>query len=132
MSIREIICGVPKLFRTPSKPGIIFRDMKLNKTKIHWIIRQNRKEVATKEIARHMKISPRRVQQILKEYSETGEEPSPGEKLGRPAKPYDEQEAQIVKEAHERYRFGARMLEPVIRKGSNIRSEYLITASTCI
>jgi len=38
-----------------------------------------------------------------------------------PLKPYDELEAQIVKEAHERYRFGARMLEPAIRKKYKIR-----------
>ena len=68
-----------------------------------------------------MKISSRRVQQILKEYRETGKEPSLGENLGRPAKPYDENEAQIVKVAHERYRFGARMLEPIIRKQYKIR-----------
>jgi putative transposase len=115
------VCGVPKLFRTQSMPGIIFRDMKLTKTKIHWIIRQNRKGVATKDIARHMLVSTRRVQQILKEYRETGKEPSVGENLGRPAKPYDEYEAQIVKKAHERYRFGARMLEQVIRKQYKIR-----------
>ena len=95
--------------------------MKLNKAKIHWIIRQKRNGMATKDIARDMKISPRRVQQILKEYRETGKEPSLGENLGRPAKPYDEYEAQIVKEAHERYRFGARMLEPAIRKQYKIR-----------
>jgi putative transposase len=84
--------------------------MKLNKTKIHWIIRQNRKGVATKEIARDTKISPRRVQQILKEYRETGKEPSVGENVGRPARSYDEHEALIIKEAHECYRFGAWML----------------------
>ena len=38
------------------------------------------------------------------------------EKVGRPFKPYDEQESEIVQEAHARYRFGARMLEVVIRK----------------
>jgi putative transposase len=59
--------------------------MKLNKTKIRWIIRQKRKGVATKDIARDMKVSTRRVQQILKEYRETGKEPSPGENLGRGA-----------------------------------------------
>jgi len=92
--------------------------MKLNKTKIHWIIRQKRNGMATKDIARDMKVSMRRVQQILKEYRETGKEPNLGENIGRPTKPYDEDEAQIVKETHERYRFGARMLEPVIRKGT--------------
>lgn len=73
----------------PSKPDIIFLNMKLNKTQIHWIIRQSRKWMATKEIACDMKVSTRRVQQILKEYYETGKEPPLGENLGRPAKPYD-------------------------------------------
>jgi len=95
--------------------------MKLNKTKIPWIIRQKRNGTATKDIARDMKVSTRRVQQILKEYRETGKEPNLGENIGRPPKPYDEDEAQIVKETHERYRFGARMLEPVIRKQYKVR-----------
>ena len=116
-----LLCRVLKLFRTPSKPGIIFWDMKLNKTKIPWIIRQKRNGTATKDIARDMKVSTRRVQQILKEYRETGKEPNLGENIGRPTKPYDEDEAQIVKETHERYRFGARMLEPVIRKQYKVR-----------
>ena len=36
--------------------------------------------------------------------------------MGRPRKPFDEREAQVVGEAFERYRFGARMLEVVVRK----------------
>jgi len=63
--------------------------MKLNQAKTRWIIRQKRKGVATNDIARDMLVSTRRVQQILKEYRETGKEPSIGENLGRPAKPYN-------------------------------------------
>ena len=63
-----------------------------------------------------MKVTQRRVQQIIKDYIETGHEPVLGENVGRPRKPYDEKEAEIIREAHDRYRFGARMLEPVIRK----------------
>jgi len=63
-----------------------------------------------------MKISRRRVQQIWKYFKETGREPILGQNIGRPRKPYVMHEAEIVKEAHERYRFGARMLENVIRK----------------
>jgi putative transposase len=33
-----------------------------------------------------------------------------------PRKPYNEKEAPIVKEAHLRFKFGARMLEVLIRK----------------
>jgi putative transposase len=50
----------------------------------HYILRQNRKGVATEEIARDVKVSQRRVQQIIKEYKETGQELVLGEKVGRP------------------------------------------------
>ena len=90
--------------------------MKLNKTKVRWILRQSRKGVSTKEIARDMKVSQRRVQQVIKDWKETGREPVYGQKMGRPTKPYEEREAQIVMAACEKYRFGARMLEYVVRK----------------
>jgi putative transposase len=90
--------------------------MKLNQKKVHWIIRQKQKGVGTKEIAWEMKVSRRRVQQIWKYLKETGKEPILGQKVGRPKKPYIRSEAEIVREAHSRYKFGARMLERVIRK----------------
>ena len=90
--------------------------MKLNKTKVRWILRQSRKGVGTKEIALYMKVSQRRVQQVIKDWRETGREPVYGQKMGRPPKPFDENEAQIVRAAYEKYRFGARMLEYVVRK----------------
>ncbi|MGB7570585.1 MAG: helix-turn-helix domain-containing protein, partial [Methanothrix sp.] len=95
--------------------------MKLNRAKVRFILRQYRKHVSTKEISRHIKVSQRRVQQIIRQYKETGLEPVLGEKVTRPFKPYDEQESEIVQEAHARYRFGARMLEVVIRKQYKIR-----------
>ena len=90
--------------------------MKLTKAKVRFILRQKRKGVTTKEISRDMKITQRRVQQVLKEYNETGREPVYGKHLGRPRRAYNEEEAQIVNDAHHRYRLGARMLEYVIRK----------------
>jgi K+-transporting ATPase c subunit len=39
---------------------------------------------ATKEIARDVKVSQKRVKQIIKENMETGQEPVLGEKVGRP------------------------------------------------
>lgn len=90
--------------------------MKLNEQKIHWIIRQKKNEVATSEIAKDMRISRRRVQQIWKYYVDTGIEPVLGFNLGRPEKPFSIYEDQIVKEAYCRFRFGARMLEVAIRK----------------
>ena len=70
--------------------------MKLNKRKIHWIIREKKKGVTTSEIAWDMKISPRRVQKVWKQYLDTGIEPVIGKDIGRPKKPYDSKEAQTV------------------------------------
>jgi putative transposase len=84
--------------------------LKLNKRKIHWIIREKKKGVTTSEIARYMKISRRRVQQVWKQYLDTGIEPVIGKDVDQPRKPYDPKEAQIVGLAYARYRFGARML----------------------
>ena len=44
------------------------------------------------------------------------QEPTVGKSMGRPRKPFDEREAQVIREAFELYRFGARMLEVVVRK----------------
>jgi putative transposase len=85
--------------------------------------------MSTEEIARDLKVSLRRVQQIIKEYKETGQEPVLGEKVGRPAKAFDENEADAVRKAHAYYRFGARMLEPIISKQYMIRISYLISSS---
>jgi len=95
--------------------------MKVNRKKVYWIIRHKQKGMGTKEIARDMKISRRRVQQIWKCFKETGKEPILGQKVGRPRKPYVKREAEIVREAHSRYKFGARMLERVIRRHYKVR-----------
>ena len=90
--------------------------MKLDQRKIHWIIRQKQKGVSTKQIALDMKITRRRVQQVWKGYEEGKQEPKIGANMGQPRKPFDEREAQVVGEAYKLYRFGARMLEVVVRK----------------
>jgi hypothetical protein len=58
----------------------------------------------------------------LEEHSGDGrEEPIIGQSIGRPSKPCVKREAEIVRDAYARYRFGARMLEVVIRKRHKIR-----------
>lgn len=68
-----------------------------------------------------MKILRRRVQQIWKSYVEWRQVPVLCENMGRPRKPLSENEAQVVGEAYTLYRFGARMLETVVRKVFKIR-----------
>ena len=124
------LAGVLKVFRTRFSYGPVTRVMKLDQRKIHWIIRQKQKGVTTKQIAQDMKISRRRVQQIWKSYAESKQEPVIGENMGRPRKPFDEREAQVVGEGYRLYRFGARMLEVAARNVLRFASP--ITAFTCI
>ncbi len=63
-----------------------------------------------------MNVSQRRAEQIWKYFQEEGRESIIGEGVGRPQKSYDETEASIVKEAYLQFKFGARMLEVVIKK----------------
>ncbi len=80
--------------------------MKLTAKKIRYIINHKKKGESSETIARDMKISKRRVEQVWKYYSETGKEPVIGKNLGRPEKPFDPKEVEIVKIAFERYKFG--------------------------
>jgi len=61
------------------------------------------------------------VQQIWKSYAESKQEPAIGENMGRPRKPFDEREAEVIGEAYQLYRFGARMPEVTVRKVFKIR-----------
>ena len=94
--------------------------MKLNKKNIRYIIRHKKKGESCATIAKDIKISKRRVEQIWKEYQETGEEPIIGNNQGRPKKPLTPEEVRIIIEAFDRFKFGARMLEPIIEGYYNI------------
>src|SRR5512137_1510496 len=109
-------CRVPKLFLSELSPESLAQAMKLNRRKIHEIIRQKQEGVLSREIAEDIEISCRRVDQIWKYFKDHGREPIIGNRVGRPRKSYDEKEAQLVKEAHMRFRFGARMLEVILKK----------------
>jgi len=85
--------------------------VKLNRRKIRYIINHKKKGESSEAIAKDMKISRKRVEQIWKEYRETGVEPVVGLNLGRPKRPYNPEEAEIVKEAFHRFKFGARIKE---------------------
>jgi putative transposase len=98
--------------------------MKLNKRKISYLINQKKQGVSSKTIATRLKISKRRVNQIWKHYQITGKNPVIGRKVGRPSIPLDPKEEKIVKQAYMEYRFGARMLEPIIRKRYHIKMSH--------
>ena len=94
--------------------------MKLTKKKVRYIVRWKDRGKSSREIARKLKISKRRVNQIWKEYRERGEIPEIGRNVGRPRKMITEEERKIVKEAKARYKLGARMLEGLIERDYGI------------
>ncbi len=65
-------CAVPKRFRIKLLPGTSVQGMKLNKKRMHWLANQKKKEVTSEAVARDMKLSKTRVEQIWKKYRETG------------------------------------------------------------
>ncbi len=60
--------------------------MKLTAKKIQYIVRHKKKGESSDAIGKDMEISMRRVNQVWKEYRETGKEPVIGKELGRPKK----------------------------------------------
>jgi len=60
--------------------------VKLDEKAIKWIIREKEKETPTKEIAEIERITRQRVNQIYRQYRETGEIP----KLRKPGRPKKE------------------------------------------
>ena len=87
---------------------------------IKWIIREKEKGTPTKEIAEIEGITPRRVNQIYKQYRDTGEIPKP-EKPGRPKKELSEEEIRAIKDAYEEYRCNAVVLQSILKhQGYNI------------
>jgi len=88
--------------------------MKLNRKKIRWIIAQKLKGESSSTIAEIQGISARRVQQIYKEYVETGQFPQVGNSFGRPKKQLSFDDKKIVDQTYSDYKFGACYLEIII------------------
>ena len=90
---------IPKLFRASyvcCNPLLV---VKLNEKKIRWIIAQKLRGESTSTIAEIQGISARRVQQICKEYIETGQVPEVGHNVGRPRKPLLSDDKELIDQA---------------------------------
>jgi len=94
--------------------------MKLTRRKIRWLIKRKKEGMSSKSIARALKISKRRVNQVWRMYMQDGEIPVIGENIGRSKKEVTEEERRIVLEAKEKYKLGARRLEPIIERDYGI------------
>ena len=108
---------VPKIFPTLSTPpGPTPKNMKLTRRRIRWLIKRRNGGMSSKSIARGLKISKRRVNQVWRMYMDSGEIPVIGENIGRPKREITERERRIVLEANKKYKLGARRLEPIIER----------------
>jgi len=88
--------------------------VKLDEKAIKWIIREKEKGTPTRIIAEIEGISARRVNQIYKQYKETGEIPRLREP-GRSKKELTEEEIEAIKEAYEEYRCNAIVLQTILK-----------------
>lgn len=89
--------------------------VKLNDKKIRWIIKWKERGKSTKKLAITQKISPRRVQQIVKQYRDTGEIPKL-KKPGREPIPISQEEVNLVLDGYKRYKCNALYLEDLIMR----------------
>jgi putative transposase len=90
--------------------------MKLNKGRARKIVLQLNKGASAAKLAADFSITKRRVNQVYASYLKTGVLPTIGEGVGRPMKPIQEWEREIVRKANADQRVGARRLEKVIKQ----------------
>ncbi len=89
--------------------------MKLNKGRARKIVMELNKGKPAARLAADFDITKRRVNQVYAHYLKTGAPPNVGEGVGRPLKPIQDWETDIVRKAFADQHVGARRLEPVIR-----------------
>ena len=105
-------CVIQKLF--PYDKFLV--SMKLTRSKLIETIRKKNQSWTTYQARKIAGISIRRVNQIWKQYQLTGEIPEIGRNIGRPIKPIDDWEIQMIKRVYEKYRVSASTLMRLIER----------------
>ena len=90
--------------------------MKLTKGKLIETLRRKDEGWTTYQVRKIAGISIRRVNQVYGQYTLTGEIPEIGKNNGRPIKPIEDWEVQMVKQSYEKYRVSASTLERLIER----------------
>jgi len=90
--------------------------MKLTRSKLIETIRRKNEGWTTYQARKIAGISIRRVNQVWNEYQLTNQVPDIGKKNGRPSKPFEQWEIDMVKQTYQKYRVSADTLERVIRR----------------
>jgi len=112
------LCVILNLFHPPVFAGSV---AKLTDSKIRWMIRRKEEgRMTNTKIARVYGITPRRLQQLWAEYRSTGHMPTL-HRSGRPRKPLDPGEEEMVVGIWEKHHVCAVILEHLIQKEHDIR-----------
>ena len=90
--------------------------MKLTRNKLIETIRKKNQGWTTYQARKIAGISIRRVNQVWKQYLLTEHIPEIGKNNGRPIKPIEDWEIQMVKQSYEKYRVSASTLEKIIER----------------
>jgi len=90
--------------------------MKLTRSKLIETIRRKNEGWTTYQARKIAGISIRRVNQVWNEYQFTNQVPDIGKKNGRPSKPFEQWEIDMVKQAYQKYRVSADTLERIIQR----------------
>ena len=91
---------------------------KLTNKKIRWIIKQL-EGTPVKEIAAVMRVTPRRIYQLKKQYEETSKIPEL-KQSGRKPKQIDEKTEQVILQAYNKYKLIPVLLEKLIERDYSI------------
>jgi len=94
--------------------------MKLTRKKLIELIDLKNRNWTSYQVKKKVGVTVRRIDQIYKEYQETGKVPELGKNIGRPERPIIKQEETIVKKAYERYNVCASQLKLLIERDFNM------------
>ena len=119
------ICAIRKLVL---KAGVN-QPVKFTKKNLVETLKAKSKGKTSYQSRKIAKVSARRVDEIWKEYLMTGEIPIIGKGVGRPVKPIEQWERDLVKRFYEKYRVSADTLERLIERDEKIHlSHYRVHA----
>ena len=103
-------CVIPKLFHKADVVNL----MKLSKSKLTETLRRLADGKSVYQARKVAGISVRRVYQVKEAFDEEGEIPEIGKNSGRPSRPFENWEIELVKRSYEKYRVSADTLERLI------------------
>jgi putative transposase len=92
--------------------------MKLTKSKLTETLRKLNNGKTVYQARKIANVSVRRVYQVKEAFDKTGKIPDIGKDAGRPRKPFEEWEIQLVKKTYERHRVSADTLQKLIDKNN--------------